>query len=389
MTASNPLLPVDELDVLRRRRSAKWHSYPADVLPLTVAELDFALAEPIRAVLRQALDSSDTGYARPAPELGTALSSFAAQRWGWTVDPDQVAAVTDVGVGMVELLRLCCRPGDTVVISPPIYPPFFHWAPEAGVRLAEVPLAPDADRTPGWRLDLAGLEQAFRDGAAAYLLCSPHNPVGLVHPARDLAALVALAERYGVRLISDEIHAPLALPGSSFTPLLAIEGADRLAISLHSASKAWNLAGLKCAMIITDSPAMQSLVSQLPPDCRWRIGHFGVLASVAAYTEGQPWLDQLLATLLDRRQQLGRLLADQLPQLAWDPPQASYLAWLDCRALGTGTAPRDRFLEQGRVALEAGPHFGETVGSGYARLNFGTSDEILRLAIARMAAALN
>jgi cystathionine beta-lyase len=158
-----PELPVDPLDALRRRRSAKWQTYPADVLPLTVAEMDFALAPPIAAALHEAVERSDAGYAMAVPDLGRALAGFAASRWNWDIDPAAVTAVTDVGVAVVELLRVLTRPGDAVVISPPVYPSFFDWVPEAGARLLEVPLSHDPA---GWRLDLAGLKCAATVTAA-------------------------------------------------------------------------------------------------------------------------------------------------------------------------------------------------------------------------------
>ena len=219
MNIAAPELPVDPLNVLRKRRSAKWQTYPADVLPLTVAEMDFALAAPVAEALREAVGRSDTGYAMATPGLGRALAGFAASRWDWEIDPASVTAVTDVGVGVVELLRLLARPGDAVVISPPVYPPFFDWVAEAGARLVEVPLAHgDA----GWRLDLAALETAFAGRPAAYVLCNPHNPVGRVHTGGELAALVRLAQAHRVTIISDEIHGPLVLPGATFTPLLTV-----------------------------------------------------------------------------------------------------------------------------------------------------------------------
>jgi cysteine-S-conjugate beta-lyase len=178
------------------------------------------------------------------------------------------------------------------------------------------------------------------------------------------------------------------LAGAAFTPLLTVPGAAEVAVSLLSASKGWNLAGLKCAAIVAGAPAMQAIVGQLPPDGRWRIGHFGVLATVAALTKGQPWLDALLATLAMRRRQLGGLLAAQLADVGWHPPQATFLAWLDCRRIGDGEQPRDVFLYRGRVALEPGPNFG-TPGSGFVRLNFGTSEAVLTEAIKRMASALS
>ena len=381
MNIAAPELPVDALDVLRKRRSAKWQTYPADVLPLTVAEMDFALAAPVAEALREAVERSDTGYAMATPGLGRALAGFAASRWNWDLDP---ASVIDVGVGVVELLRLLARPGDAVVISPPVYPPFFDWVAEAGARLLEVPLAHDGA---GWRLDLAALETAFAAHPAAYVLCNPHNPVGRVHTAGELATLVRLAQAHGVTIVSDEIHGPLVLPGATFTPLLTVPGAAEVAVSVLSASKAWNLAGLKCAAIVTAAPPMAGVAGRLPSDSRWRIGHFGAIATIAAFTAGGPWLDRLLVTLDRRRILLADLLRERLPMLAWHPPEATYLAWLDCAALGPDNQARERFLDRGHVALEPGLRFG-AAGGGYARLNFATSTDILDQATAQMAAAV-
>ena len=381
MNGAEPELPVDPLEVLRQRRSVKWRAYPADVLPLTVAEMDFALAAPIADALHEAVGRSDAGYAMAVPDLGRALAGFAASRWNWDLDPASVTAVTDVGVGVVELLRVLTRPGDAVAISPPVYPPFFDWVAEAGARLLEVPLVCD---TAGWRLDLAALEAAFATHPAAYVLCNPHNPVGRVHSADELAALVRLARIYRVAIVSDEIHGPLVLPGATFTPLLTVPGAAEVAVSVLSASKAWNLAGLKCAAVVTAAPRMAVVTDRFPSDTRWRIGHFGVIGAVAAFTAGEPWLDQLLLTLDHRRALLGDLLRQRLPMLTWHPPEATFLAWLNCTAVGPDNRAWERFLDHGRVALEPGLRFG-AAGRGYVRLNFATSTDVLDQATARMA----
>jgi cystathionine beta-lyase len=320
----------------------------------------------------------------PAPALGEALAGFAADRWGWQVDPAAVTAVADVGVGVVETLRVLAGPGDAVVICTPVYSPFFGWVPEAGARLLEVPLRPAGE---GWRLDLDALERAFATRPAAFVLCNPHNPVGRVHTPQELAEVVRLARTYGVSVVSDEIHGPIVLPGATFTPLLTVPGAADVAVSVVSASKAWNIAGLKCAAVVTASPAMAAVVDRFPPDTGWRVGHLGVLATVAAYTGGGPWLDRLLATLDDRRTVLSGLLRDRLPAVSWLAPESTFLAWLDCSALGGGNDPREHFLEKARVALEPGLNFGRP-GSGHVRLNFGTSVEILDEATARMARSL-
>jgi cystathionine beta-lyase len=372
------------LEVLRRRRSSKWLEHPADVLPLTVAEMDFALAPPIVEVLEEAVARADTGYATAASGLGEALADFGGRRWSWSIDPAAVTALPDVASGVVEILRILARPGDRVVVNTPVYRPFFDWVAALGAELLDVPMTEDGS---GWHLDLQMLEAAFATGPAAYLLCSPHNPLGRCHRAEELAHVVELSARYGVPVVSDEIHAPLVLPGTTFVPMLTVPGAAHRTITVLSASKAWNLAGLKCAMAVTASPAMAAVVARIAPSVRWHAGQFGLLAAIAAFKEGEAWLDNLLVTLADRRNELGALLADRLPSIRWHPPEATYLAWLDCRAVGTGTEPYDRFLERGRVALEPGPRFG-AAGSGYVRLNFATSAGLLEEAVDRMARSL-
>lgn len=377
-------LQCDPIEALRARRSAKWTAHPDDVLPLTVAEMDYPLAPAVAEVLHRAVDRGDTGYATAASGLAASLAAFAGRRWAWDIDPARVTGVVDVGVGVVLLLRALTTPNQAVVINTPVYAPFFDWVVEAGTRLVEVPLM---ETDEGWRLDLAALEASFAGGAAVFILCNPHNPVGRAHSREELAEVVRLATRYGVQVISDEIHGPLVLPGATFTPLLTVPGAAEVAVSVVSASKAWNLAGLKCATAVTASATMDAVVDRFPPESKWGSGQFGVLASIAAYDHGEPWLDRLLVTLEARRSDLGTLLSDRLPLLRWHPPEATYLAWLDCRAIGSDDGPRERFLERGRVALEPGLRFGVT-GSGFARLNFATAPEILDEAVRRMATTL-
>ena len=242
--STNPL-QVLTLAQLRRRTSMKWRTHPADVLPLWVAEMDVLLAEPIHRALSDALASGDTGY--PAGPFAEALSEFAIDRWGWSgLAVDRTAIVPDVMMGIVEMLRLVSSDGDAVVVNSPVYPPFYSFVEHMNRKIVESPLGPDG------RIDLDILEQTFltvtaASGRAAYLLCSPHNPTGTVHTEGELISVAALANQYGVRIIADEIHGPVVLPGASFVPFLSVPGSES-ALSLMSASKGWNLAGLKAAL---------------------------------------------------------------------------------------------------------------------------------------------
>ena len=374
---------AESLSELRERTSEKWRTFPPDVLPLFVAEMDYPLAEPIADALIAAVKRSDTGYIGPGEELQRAFCAFADRHWGWTVQPGQVTTTTDVSVVIVEALRLVIRPGDGVVINPPVYPPFFDFVPEAGGRIVEVPLVDDGDRGP--RLDLDGIERAFAAGARAFLLCNPHNPVGLVHSETELEAVADLAERYDVAVVSDEIHAPLTHSDATFTPFLAVsESARRHGIAAHSASKAWNLAGLKCALMVTAHDVMGARVATLPKEVEVRTSLFGRIASTAAFEHGEEWLAGMLASVEANRARLGRLLDEHLPEVICREPHASYLAWLDFRARGWGDDPSALALDAAKVALVAGTDFG-TQGRGFARLNFACSPEVLTEAIERLA----
>jgi cystathionine beta-lyase len=382
------MVAVEEISLaeLRRRTSAKWRTYPPDVLPLPVAEMDFPLAVPVAEALHAAIRRSDLGYASPNSGLAEALAGFTARRWGWQVDPAQVTLAPEVGVAVVEVLRLLVRPGDRVVINPPVYDSFFPWVAEVGCRLVEVPLGQAGD---GWALDLDAMQAAFQDGARVHLLCSPHNPTGTVHQRHDLERLAALAARYGVTVLADEVHAPLVLPGRTHHPFLSVSPeAARHGIVFTSASKAWNLAGLKCAAIVTADPATRRLVERLPEELPWRAGHLGVLGGIAAFQQGEPWLEELLGVLDHHRRYLAELLEARIPAIRYRRPDASYLAWLDCTALGLGDDPSAAFLAKGRVALSSGPSFGRP-GVGHVRLNMGTSRQILATAVDRMASAID
>ena len=377
--------PLDvRLEVLRARRSAKWTTFPRHVLPMPVAEMDVRLAPSIRSALHVAVEASDTGYAGDTAALRAAFAGFAGRRWEWEVDPSSVRSCADVAAGVTEVLRLLTAPGDGVVVTPPVYPPFWSWLKAVGARPVEVPLV---ELDSGGRLDLAGIDAALTGGARVVLLCSPHNPTGRVHEEEELRALAELADRHGATVLADEIHGPLTLPGQTFHPYLSVsdQGAAT-GIAFHSASKAWNLAGLKCALIAASHPRQQAVLAALPPEVPWAVGHFGVLAGTAAYDQGGEWLDALLDALASNVALLAELIDQHLPQIGFVRPQASYLAWLDCRRSGLGDDPAAVLLDRGQVAVSPGQDFG-SAGHGFVRLNLACHPDLIRDGVTRIAAA--
>ena len=380
--APHPFDQVTEA-TLRRRRSAKWSLYAPDVLPAWVAEMDYPLAGPIRRVLHAAIDDDDCGYADPAG-LGGAFAPWAKARWGWDLAKEDVHVVCDVVTGIAEILRVATAPGDRIVVEPPIYPPFASTVQQLGRVVVEAPLArTEAGHAP----DLDAIERAYASGARAHLLCSPHNPTGVVYSEAALTRIAELADRHDVLVLADEIHAPLTLPGAIHRPFPTISAAAaRRSIVLTSASKTWNLAGLKAAMMIASSDEARAVLARLPPETPYHAGHLGVLAARAAFGEGDEWLASTIAIIDRNRSLLGDLLREHLPSVRWVPPQAGYLTWLDCSALALGPDPAATFLARGKVALSSGPTFG-TQGAGFARLNIATSRTLLEEAVRRMASA--
>ncbi|HEY5094083.1 MAG TPA: aminotransferase class I/II-fold pyridoxal phosphate-dependent enzyme [Candidatus Eremiobacteraceae bacterium] len=385
---SNPFEDLS-LDRLRLRTSKKWAFYPPDILPAFVAETDFPLAPAVRAALDSALDSGDCGYAEPRG-FGAVFAAFANARFGWPVDADRVFVVPDVMAGVIESIRAFSPPASAVVINPPVYPPFFETLAHDRRPIVEVPLLQDA-QSGRWSLDFSGLEKAFAEGVGAYLLCSPHNPVGRVWPEADLRRLAALAERYHVLVVVDEIHAPLTMPGATFVPYLTVSGYRQNAVAVTSTSKAWNIPGLKCALVVAGSEPtadrLRAHLTALETEIIDRTGQLGIVASLAAFRDGPEWLDALVKHLDSNRQLLAELLSKQIPGARYLAPEATYLAWIDCSTLGIGTDPAAYFLERGRVALARGLDFGKQCSS-FARLNFGTSSAILTEIVERMARSL-
>ena len=373
------------LSQLQKRRSAKWREFPRDVLPLPVAEMDFEIAKPIRDILEEMIKGSDTGYLGPIPELGINLAKFSKARWGWEIDPEQVFTATDVGVGMVEMARTVVNPGDLIMINSPVYHNMNNWITELKCKSYDAPLTKTGLH---YTIDLNAVERGYAAGVKAHFLCNPHNPVGTVFTREELAELAELAKKYGVTVFSDEIHAPLTYDAKNFVPFLTVsETAREVGICVTAASKSWNLAGLKCATVITAHPKQQERAKSMPEAVHFRASLFGAVASATAY-ECVDWLDSAIETFESNRKYLKNLLTQSLPAVGYRVPDFSYLAWLDLSGLNLGENPAQVLLEKGKLALNAGITFGPESGN-FVRLNFATGEEMLDEAVSRIASCLS
>ncbi|MHB1615149.1 MAG: MalY/PatB family protein [Actinomycetes bacterium] len=380
-----PTLQALDLQLLRRRHSLKWRAFGPEVLAAWVAEMDFPVADPVSAAVRAALDrGGDLGYAPDAQISGLAQAyvEWTAREHGLSLDPRDVVATADVVHGLEAVLATLTAPGDPVVVTTPIYPPFLELVTGSGRRLVEVPLVADGPR---WALDLDALEAAFVAGARAWLVCSPHNPTGSVPSLGELMSAAELAARHGVLVVADEIHAPLTYPEAQHVPLAGLPVPGLSVVTVTSATKAWNFPALTCAVVHTADPVARQVVAGWPVRHRMA-GLLGVDASVAAWRDGGPWLGQVMGVLDGNRRRLAGLLAEHAPEVRYQVPQATYLAWLDLRAYGL-PAPATFLREHGGLAVNEGADFGRP-GQGWVRLNFACSPEMLTDAVTRLGRAI-
>jgi cysteine-S-conjugate beta-lyase len=372
--------------VLRQRTGEKWQQYPPDVLALWVADMDYPIAEPIRRRLQRALDVGDLGYPlHPQPTRLPALyAERAQQRYGWAVEPRRVELISEVVQGMHVALTQFSAPGDGVIVQTPIYPPFLSAVKGQGRRLLENPLRETAE---GYALDLDGLA-ALASQARVLMLCNPHNPTGRVFRRDELDAIVRIAIEHDLLVVADEIHADLVYRGGRHVPFASLSPeAEARTLTLTAGSKAFNIAGLRCALAVFGSDALKRGFVGFDRHLRGGLGGLGILALEAAWSHADPWLAEVLAYLEANRDFVADFVRRELPGVRHFAPQGTYLAWLDCRALQLAPSPQRFFLERAKVGLSDGPTFGAP-GEGFVRLNFATSRAILERALAQMAEAL-
>jgi cystathionine beta-lyase len=367
----------------RRALVLKWGTVPEDVIPAWVAEMDYALDPVVKAAVMKALEDGVTGYPvfGPGDGLGAAYAEWSARHFGWAPDPEAVQQVSDVSAGVRVAIDVLSGPGG-VVYPTPGYNAQFGLATITG---REEVLLPRPEHAPRAEIDLDRLDKLFADGAQTLLLTQPHNPWGRVFTRAELEGIRDVVVRHGARVVSDEIHAPLVLPGAEHVPYLSIEGTHDHAVAVVAASKAFNTAGLRCAQIVVPDPDARARLAAAPPSRNDSWSPLGVVAARAAYEHGDPWLASLVERLDAQRALLADLLDAHLPLARMRPLEATYLVWLDVSAYGHDDAAGVA-LEKGRVKVGDCREFAPG-STGHVRLNIATSPERLTEIVRRLAAA--
>ncbi|WP_344399971.1 MalY/PatB family protein [Streptomyces longisporus] len=377
-----------DLDRLRVRGSVKWHRPEQDVLPAWVADMDFPTPPPVVAALHEAVDRQDLGYP-DWPDGSPLRSAFAkrmAERHGWAASAHRVREQTDLIQCLQLVLSLATSDGDAVAVHIPNYPPFLSTLRTMNRRIVPIPMK---DTDDGWRMDFAAMDTAVkRSGCKALVLVNPHNPTGRVLTADELAEIAAIARRHDLLVISDEIHAELTYTAHWHIPFASLsDDAARRTVTLTSATKAFNLAAIRCAVTHYGPDRLLALRDAQPPDLYGAVSPLGVVATLAAWEHGDAWQRDLLTVLDRNRRRVRDVVRDRLPLVRHHLPEATYLTWLDTRPLGLGEPPVDKVLRDGRVLLDGGAPFGPDA-EGFVRLNFATSQQVLDEILGRVVDAL-
>lgn len=385
-----PYLDSKEMAELHARTSEKWRRHAFGILPSSIAEMDFPIAQEIRAAISACVSANDTGYAftytRDSP-VQRALAAWLTRRFHWWVPPEQILFYADVMRVIETGIELFSAPGDAITVDVPAYPPILDAARERGRELVYNPMIKRANR---WEFDLDSLERSFREGSRVYVMCNPHNPTGRVYDIDELIKIVELARKYRIAVLCDEVHNPLVYNGKRHIPFASIPAARRVpTLTGVSASKAWNIAGLKCAFGIPGDELVAGSLLALPSRTRDGVGILGIAANEAAFRHGSYWLADTTNYLDENRRLLAKLIARNFPEVEHHMPEATYLAWLDCRRVAERLGEDNlcgRILNDAKLAVTNGKDFGS---DGFIRLNFATSRNLLRETVRRLSIGLN
>ena len=379
---------IYDFDTCPERRgtnSEKWDKYPADVLPLWMADMDFVAPEPVVRALRERVEHGVFGYPLEATELREVIVARLVERYDWHVTADDILFLPGVIRGFNLACHTVAEPDGAVLVQTPIYPPVLTAPRHANLQRQDVPLCRDAHGV--YHIDWDAIEAAISDRTRLFILCNPHNPVGRVFTREELTRLAEICLRHNIVICSDEIHGDLTYAGHQHTPIASLDPEiARHTITLMAPSKTFNIAGLDCSFAIVPDEDLRRRYRRAQRGLVSGVNAFGCTAALAAYRDGEEWLTQVLAYLQANRDTVTEFVQTELPGIRMSPLEGTYLAWLDCREAGIET-PYEFFLQHARVALNDGATFGKG-GEGFVRLNFGCSRAILREALARMKGAL-
>ena len=364
----------------------KWDRCEEDVLPLPVADMDFCSPEPVIRALRERIDHGVFGYTSPAQALYEVIQTRLKTLYGWAVEVEDILFLPGVVVGFNLASHAVGQPGDGVLVQPPVYGPFLSAPGNAGRVCQPAPIRLQGSR---YEIDLGVLRNAIDERTRMFLFCNPHNPVGRVYEQGELEALADVCLRHDLTICSDEIHCDLVFSGHHHIPIASLspEVAQRT-VTLMAPSKTFNIAGLKCSFAVIQNPELRARFQAAKAGLVPGVNALGYTAALAAYEEGQEWLDQVLAYLEANRDALARYVAEHLPGMRMIVPEGTYLAWLDCRGLGIQGKPGEFILREARVSLNEGVWFGPG-GEGFVRINFACARSTLVEALERIEGALN
>ncbi len=382
-------MPYDFDRVIERRATAsnKWRKYPADVLPLWVADMDFASPEPVIRALRERVEHGVYGYGFEEPEFAQVFVDRLQKRYGWTVSPEAVVMIAGVIPGFNVACRALTRPGDGLLMQVPVYPPILRSPGNHELTRDDVPLARDRDGR--YAPDLDAFRAAIHARTRAFLLCNPHNPVGRVFTREELAGMARICVERDLAIIADEIHCDLLYQGQRHVPMASLgPEIEQRTITLMAPSKTFNLAGLKVSVaVIPNAPLRERFMAARGDYVQTQVNVLGYAAAFAAYRDGDAWLGELMRYLEANRDYLTDYVSRHLPGVTMPSPEGTYLAWLDCRGTRAAADPFTFFLERAKVAFNDGALFGPG-GQGFVRLNFGSPRSILTEGLERMRRAL-
>lgn len=378
---------MSDFDAVHDRRgtgSSKWSKYPSDVLPMWVADMDFPAAPEIVDAIRNRLEHPMLGYGVARDELRARIILDMKAKYGWTVEADEIVFLPGVEPGFNMALKAMLQPGDGLLVQTPVYRPILNAAGHWDLVRREAPLTPtDA----GWTMDTDAFAAELAQ-SKAFLLCNPQNPTGKVFTADELRTIAELCRKNDTLIISDEIHCDLLFDGRKHIPIATLsEDAANRTITLMAASKTYNIAGLKTAFAIVRNKAIREKFAASRLGMVDSVNILGLEATLAAFASADGWKAEMLAYIQANRDYLSAEVARRFPGIRLIKAEATFLAWLDCSALGLEGDPQAFFLDNGKVGFSAGSEFGAEYGQ-YIRVNFGCPRALLTEGLDRMEQAL-